>query len=218
MSNIQNAQIAGNLLGLLRRSVQQATIVLARRCAKGTKLDADLLDAQQVPSFEIAWASAELLCAEHALAALGHEPNELDRRLIVVFATEAITLVRDRLERLAAELDLADASIVAITADPAFRQLQREVLSSSALHATATLFEADPDALGRMPVSAELQMIRDQFVRFAAETVSPLADSIHRQDLTVPERYCDRCARWGFSASRFRNGTVEVQRMTSRTT
>jgi (2S)-methylsuccinyl-CoA dehydrogenase len=187
MSDIQNEQIAGNLLRLLRCSVQEATTVLARRCVRGARLDVDLLDAHQVPSFEIAWASAELLCAEHALAALGHEPNELDRRLIVVFAAEAITLVRDRLERLTAELDLADGAVVAITADPAFRLLRRDVLSSSALHATARLFEADPDALGRMPVSDELQLIRDQFVRFAAETVAPLADSIHRQDLTVPE-------------------------------
>jgi (2S)-methylsuccinyl-CoA dehydrogenase len=187
MSNDPSVQAARRLLGVLRRSIEQATTVLAQRCAKGAKLDKGLLDAHQVPSFEVAWASAELLGAECAIAALDQDPGELNRRLSIIFATDAITLVRDRLEALTAELDLADPSIAAVTGDATFRSLQREALSAAALHTTARLIEQNPEALAHVPVSDELAMIREQFGRFAAEIVAPLADAIHCQDLTVPE-------------------------------
>ena len=162
-------------------------MVLAQRCAIGGRLDTELLDAQQVASFEIAWASAELLCAQCALTALETQTSELDRRLSLVYATEAITLVRDHLETLCVELDLSDGSIMSITGDSAFRSLQRDVLSGVALQATARLLTQDTEALGQVPLSDELGMIRDQFTRFAAQTVAPLAGAVHRQDLIVPE-------------------------------
>jgi (2S)-methylsuccinyl-CoA dehydrogenase len=185
--SVTHAETAARILTHLRRSVEHATTVLAQRCSKNGKLDAELLDAEQVPSFELAWANAELFCAECGLSALSAGTNELDRRLILIFAVEAITLVRDRLEALAAELELAEGVVADITSDVAFRSLQRHSLSGAALHATARLLESDPNSLAQVPVSDELAMIRDQFGRFGAEVVAPLAASIHRQDLTVPE-------------------------------
>jgi (2S)-methylsuccinyl-CoA dehydrogenase len=187
MSTTSAPETAIKLLAQLRSAVEQATIELAQRCAPNGKLDAALIDAQQVPSFELAWASAELLAAESALRALDPHTGELDRRLILIFAAEAITLVRDRLEALSAELGVAGGAIVAVTGDRAFRNLQRETLSGAALHQAARLLASDPAALAQVVVSEELSLVRDQFSRFGAEAVAPLAEKIHRQDLTVPE-------------------------------
>jgi (2S)-methylsuccinyl-CoA dehydrogenase len=186
MDHLTHSQSALRLLAELRQAVERITGKLARCCAKNGMLEADQLVAQQVASFELAWASAELLAAECALAAVVGT-GELDRRLILIFAAEAITLVRDRIELLAAELDVDDPAIKAVTVDAAFRSLQRAALSGAALHATARLLEGNPAALAQVQLGEELEMIRDQFSRFAAETVEPLAEKIHRRDLTVPE-------------------------------
>ncbi|MGQ0619964.1 MAG: acyl-CoA dehydrogenase family protein [Panacagrimonas sp.] len=178
---------ATRLLGQLRRALDGATTTLAQRCAVENRLDAKQLDVEQVPSFELAWANAELLAAERALQSLDACTGELDRCLVLIFAVEAITLVRDRCEALYAELDLAGEALFAITRDPELRRLQREVLSGAALHEVARLLAVDPTALGRVRLSEELELVRAQFARFAAEAVAPLAEKIHRHDLIVPE-------------------------------
>jgi (2S)-methylsuccinyl-CoA dehydrogenase len=177
----------GRLLAQLRVALDQACASLAAHCAEGGKLDTGRFDEQQVPSFELAWASAELLAAERALASLDAQTGALDRRLVLAFAVEAMGLVRDRLEALFAELDLADTTLHAISRDPALRALRRAALSGAALHETARLLAQDPSALGQVVLSEELSMMQDQFSRFGAEAVAPLAEKIHRHDLTVPE-------------------------------
>jgi len=178
---------ATRLLFQLRDALDVATAALAQRCVVNKRLDAKQLDVEQVPSFELAWANAELLAAERALHALDARTGELDRRLVLIFAAEAVTLVRDRCETLYAELDLPGETLHAVTRDPELRRLQRAVLSGSALHEAARLLAADPSALGHVRLSEELELVRDQFTRFAAEAVAPLAEKIHRHDLIVPE-------------------------------
>lgn len=180
-------QTALRLLGVLREAASAAAVALARRCAPTGKLDPRLLDAHQVPAFELAWACAELLAAERALSAVDTSSGELDRRLVLVYCTEAIAVLRDRIELLAAELELPVQPVLAITADAGFRTLQREVLSGPALHAVARLYARDPAQLASIGVDDALALVREQFERFGAEAVAPMAGKIHRQDLTVPE-------------------------------
>lgn len=191
MTTESHPDTATRLLAQLRSILDQATSALAQRCAKGGKLNAGLLDQQQVPGFELAWANAELLAAERSLTALQtqnqDQTTELDRSLVVTFAAEAITLVRDRLESLLAELGLPEKALVAVTSDPGFRSLRRELLSGSALHDAARLMARDPAALGQVALGEELSLVQDQFARFASDAVAPLAEKIHRDDLIVPE-------------------------------
>jgi (2S)-methylsuccinyl-CoA dehydrogenase len=175
------------LLLQLRGVLEQATSALASRCAKGQQLDAELLDLMQVPTFELAWASAELLAAERSLQAIDAGTSAVDRRLILVFAVEAITLVHSRLEAICAELDLADGALHSIAADPKLRALRRSVLSGVALHDSARLMVERPEQIGQVAMGDELSMIEDQFRRFAADTVAPLAEHIHREDLIIPD-------------------------------
>ena len=177
---------AGRLLDRLAHALDAACGQLAARCTRGGRLDPAQLDAEQVPCFEVAWASAELLAARRSLAAYA-AAGALDRRLILTFALDAVTMVRDRLEAVAADIDPVDDVAAAITADPDFIRLRRAILSGPALHDTARLLARDPGAAGGVAIGPELDMVRDQFARFAAATVAPLATAIHRQDLLVPE-------------------------------
>jgi (2S)-methylsuccinyl-CoA dehydrogenase len=185
------------LLLQLRKALEQSTRVLALRCRKGPSLDSSLLDQMQVPIFELAWANAELLAAERSLQAISASTSPVDRRLILVFAVEAIILVLNRLQGVCCELDLDDGELHKIAADPRLHALRRGVLSGAALHEAAKLLARHPEQIGQVPMDAELAMIQEQFRRFAADSVAPLAEKIHRDDLTVPDSLLDELRNMG---------------------
>ncbi|AOE86781.1 acyl-CoA dehydrogenase family protein [Pseudomonas sp. TCU-HL1] len=188
ISALPNVSDMLNLLVQLRCVLDQATTALARGCAKGAGLDADLLDAQQVATFELAWASAELLAAQRSLEALEGGASEVDQHLVRVFALEAVSQVRNRLEGVLAELDMDDTALQALAADPRLRAWRRTLLSGEALQYTAGMLAERPEEIGRVDMSGDLSLIQDQFRRFAADVVAPLAEQIHRHDLIVPDQ------------------------------
>ena len=67
---MQQRDHARALLVRLRPLFEGGVTALAQACAPDGKLDGTRLDEQQVATFEIAWASADLLAAETALERL----------------------------------------------------------------------------------------------------------------------------------------------------
>ncbi len=183
------------LLARLRPLFDAGVASLALACSRGGALRPDLLDARQVESFELAWASAELLAAENAAALLGQASAELDTRLALIFAADAIGTVLARLEGLFLDLNLPLTDLQALAGDADWAALRRGAISATALAdagrmlakdaaGTAAGFAAEigPVALDEAHVQAQ-----DAFRRFAQDVVAPLAQAIHRDDQTVPE-------------------------------
>jgi (2S)-methylsuccinyl-CoA dehydrogenase len=181
--NALHAQ-AGILLGQLRRQLDALTVGLAQDCAAGGALDATRLDQQQLPSYDLALASAELLAAETALQETAAEPL-VERRLALTCAADAVFAVADRLHSIAASLDGVELADVAGTAEA--QALRRAVLSGQALDETGRAVIACDGEVGHIVMSEELAMAQEQFRRLARDLVAPLAEKIHRHDLTVPE-------------------------------
>ncbi|CAN7694527.1 acyl-CoA/acyl-ACP dehydrogenase [Pseudorhodoferax sp. LjRoot39] len=162
-----------------------AVQAVARRCGNAGRLDPAALDAAQGVSYELAWASAELLAAQTVLqapAAAG-----LDRALALLFATEAMRAVLGRLESVAIDADLDGAPLRSWAADPQWPALRRAAAGPAALAAATRALAAAESEIGPVTVSAEVAMARDAFHRFGLEVVAPLAAEIHAQDLTIPE-------------------------------
>jgi len=175
---LANAQ---QMLVALRGAFAQATTALALRCQRG-QLDAALLDQYQVPSYELALASADLLAAE----TLVNDPGR-EARLALVFICEAVQALLTRLEGLYLELNLDPSLLHELARSAAWRDLRAAGGSAQALQqAGLDVFQRD-DELGAEVLDEELAMARDSFRRFAEDVVAPLAEEIHRQDLTVPE-------------------------------
>lgn len=177
---------ARRLLDGLQASFETAVLAVAQRCGAGSqRLDPVALDAAQGVSYELAWASAELLAAQTVLqapAAAG-----LDRALALLFATEAMRAVHARLESVAIDAELDAAPLRAWSADPQWPALRRAAAGPDALaQAARALAETEAD-IGPVVVSEEVAMARDAFRRFGADVVAPLAAEIHAQDLTIPE-------------------------------
>jgi (2S)-methylsuccinyl-CoA dehydrogenase len=178
---------AKRLLGRLRPQFDAHVAALAAVCALDGKLLAQRLDAHQVISYELAWASADLLAAETAVAGLETGARELDVRLALIFVVDAIASVLTRQEMLCIDLGLDLAALQSLAADPAWAALRRSACGADALAAAGRALTGTDGEIGPVVLDEPLAMAQDAFRRFAAEVVAPQAEAIHRHDLTVPE-------------------------------
>ncbi len=167
-----------------------ATLAVARRCrGEDGALDGDALDAAQIASYALAWASADLLAARTVLDVPAPQAVALDRALALLFATDAITAVLARLEPVMLDEGLDLAPLRALGADPAWCALRAAATGSTALAAAGrAVAQGGADAeFGPVVLGEEVAMAQDSFRRFAAEVVAPQAAAIHQGDLVVPE-------------------------------
>jgi (2S)-methylsuccinyl-CoA dehydrogenase len=178
---------ARTALAALRQSFDLAAAALAARCSSNGRLAARALDAQQVASFELAWAAADLLAAESAVARLHAGSSELDTRLALLFAVDAGVAVLARLEALFLEFALDDAPLKSLRDDAGWAALRQSAAGSAALEAAGRAVVAAEGEVGAVPLDEAHGLAQESFRRFAAEVVAPRAEAIHRDNLTVPE-------------------------------
>jgi (2S)-methylsuccinyl-CoA dehydrogenase len=159
---------------------------VAAACSVDGVLDSDLLDRRQVPSYELAFAAAELLAAETVLSPAARG-SDLRARLALTFATELCRGILERLEQVALDLEDDAAALRELAADPEWRELCRTMLSGRALDDTGRRVCESQEEIGEVDLAPDLLLAQSEFRRVAAQVVMPLATKIHRQDLTVPE-------------------------------
>ncbi len=179
-------ELAHGLLDGLATLFDNAVRRTAELCVQGGRLDPALLDAHQGIEYELALAAADLLAARTVMG-MGGNTSGLDAALGLAFTTEAIPAVIERLDRVHIATDLDSGPLHAIAADPGLRRLRRAATAPDIL---AALGAAVAETAGEIadPVLDEPTILaRAAFRRFAADVVAPLAQSIHREDLTVPE-------------------------------
>jgi (2S)-methylsuccinyl-CoA dehydrogenase len=173
-------------LSKLRGLFNQAVAELAKQCAVKTKLNAQQLDEHQIACFEIAWAGAELLAAE-TYVNIPDTSFSLDKQLAALFAIDAITAIVPRLEVVYLELGLALEPLQQFSSDSDLTGLRKIITNSAAL---STIGQSVIDAGGNIDfitLDGDEGMAQATFRRFGEEVVEPLSQSIHREDLLVPE-------------------------------
>jgi (2S)-methylsuccinyl-CoA dehydrogenase len=183
-------ELTRGLLAALRPLFERAIGRLAVVCSSDGRLAADQLDARQVVCYELALASADLLAAETVIAGLTPTSGELDRRLALIFAVEAVQGVLAQTEGAFVELGLDAAALHALAADRAYADLRRTVAGAEGLAIAGRALGAANGAtleIGPVALDEPLVLAQDAFRRLAAEVVAPQAERIHRHDLTVPE-------------------------------
>lgn len=184
---VSQVRAARTVLAALRGAFDTGQGALAQACAVNGRLDNARLDAQQVASFELAWAAADLLAAETGVAALDAESDALQTQLALVFAVDAGVSVLDKLETVYLETGLSAAALDALRADPAWRMLRAGSGGAAALQAAGRAVAAGDGDVGGLVLDEDHALAQDAFRRFSAEVVAPQAEHIHRHDLTVPE-------------------------------
>ena len=176
--------LAAELLRQLRSQLSIAWKALAQQCSVAGELDAGQIDLWQPACYELAWSSAELLAADTALQ---KAQGGIDGRLSLVFAADAMLLVLQRLEPVFLDLGLDRQALLALCAGDEFAEFRKSVVSTQALcEIGAAVAELQGD-LAHVALDPDVTMAQDAFRRFAVEQVAPMAEQIHRHDLTVPE-------------------------------
>jgi (2S)-methylsuccinyl-CoA dehydrogenase len=160
---------------------------LASACCVDGALDRKLLDRRQVPSYELAFAAAELLAAETVLSRPAEMSSDLRRRLAATFVAEQCRSLLERLLQVSLDLEDDAAPLRKLAADPDWHAVCCVVLSGRALDDTGRRVCDCQEEIGDVDLAPDLRLAQSEFRRFAAQVVVPLATKIHRQDLTVPE-------------------------------
>lgn len=186
MNEEDTAGAARALLADTRRLLAQAVQALARRCAPQGELDARQLDLHQAPSYELALAAAELLAAETTLEK-SQVSHPTDTTLAALFATETIVAVLGRLEGVFIDCGLNTGELHAVAQGTALAGLRRQCTRHDQVAALGRQVGERAADIASVALDDDVSMAQAAFQRFAADTVAPLAEEIHRHDLTVPE-------------------------------
>lgn len=165
---------------------EQVTRTLAGLCTREQKLDPTLLDHFQPLCYELAWTGAELLATEHLLQAT-RETSGLNAELANVGGVESLLSVLYRLQGLFADCDLDTAEVVALIASPEVAALRRRGASHAVLAAAGWQVSQAVAEVARIALPDDVGIAQDAVSRFSADIVAPMAEEIHRCDLTVPE-------------------------------
>ncbi len=176
-----------DVLANVRATLDAATLTLAQVCANDGTLWGSKLDAYQVAAYDLAWAGAELMAAEIVVAEISAGSNDLAAQLTLVFVVDAVVSILDRLEALHLDLGLGLASVNALRAAPRWFDLRARAGNSVFLQTVGKCVLESPEQVGEVALDDQHAMAQDAFRRFATEQVAPMAEAIHRQNLTVPE-------------------------------
>ncbi len=180
-------RVAQALVQQCQQLHQQGIVALATACQSPRGLSAERLDQHQLLSYDMAWTSAELLAASNALEQVAGTPDSLDAELALVFTVEAITAVLPRLEMLFLELSLEAEPLHHLRAGMAWADLRRVAGSEAALARTGQRLQSAQVEVGMVELDESIRLVQETFQRFGQEVVAPLAEAIHRDDLTIPE-------------------------------
>lgn len=171
----------------LRQVFASHVRIMARVCSVDGALDARQLDRNQLPSYELAFASAELFAAETVLGELSAASSDLAIRLATTYAADACKSVSDRLLQVALDLEVDTGPLRQFASSAQLTAIYRKVSSGRALDDTGRLLNESREEIGHVHLGEELAIAQSQFRRLAAEVIAPAAMKIHRDDLIVPD-------------------------------
>ncbi len=135
------------------------------------------LQAEQVMLYDLAFAEAELQAAQ-AFVASASSGTDLAQALACLYAAESSHRICAQLGRHPQSFGLNASDLQLPVA------LQHWLTPQSASDIGQKVLQ---QGLPMVSLAEEHTIMRDTFAAFAADVVAPLAESIHRQDLLVPE-------------------------------
>ena len=186
----QQLQQAGDALQATTQLIDTALSTLKSLTIDGERVSPAKLDEHQLVSYELSLSWSECTAARfltaHALqlAAYSVSANTLTIQLSNLFCAEAITNTLNRLRARPADYGLTHADIIT---DPVAEEFLSKQLAAQNIAAIGqAILDRDGD-LGPDLLSEYHTIMRDTFRRFSDDVVAPLAESIHREDLIIPD-------------------------------
>ncbi len=185
----QDLVLARQSLAPVAALVDAALAHLRGVCSVDGALVAARLDEQQLVSYDISFCVAELTASttllDYADAVMGEDG--LAVWVACQFTAESVRAIAGRLGSRPADYGLTRAAIATCMDGIDALGLGDHYLAAARMAELGrALLSRDGDYLPAH-IDSEKTLIRDTFRRFATDVVMPLAESIHRQDLDIPE-------------------------------
>ena len=178
---------------LLNQALGEVGRKFSMACSKDGKLDEGLLSEHQLLCYEFAFAAAEI----SSLGCLLEQPNStpMSGSLAQVFAGEVVPETVRRLRAIAAGID-SDGDIAAILSDPVLPRLATDANPQLMAQSGSQICESG-DAFKAIETNPDVDMAREMFGRFGQEKIAPLAEQIHRENLTIPDALLNEMCEMG---------------------
>ena len=186
----QQLQQAGAALQATTQLIDTALSALKLLTLDGERVSPAKLDEHQLASYELSLSWSECTAARfltaHALqlAARSVSENTLTIQLSNLFCAEAITNTANRLRARPADYGLTHADITTDLVAEEF--LSKQLAAKNIAAIGQAIIDRDGD-LGPDLLNEYHTIMRDTFRRFSDDVVAPLAESIHREDLIIPD-------------------------------
>ncbi len=178
---------AGPALRDTQALIDKALSTLRAKTVVEGKLSNARLDEYQLVSYELSLCWAECCAARFMLDHAVECQDEYTSRLCALFCAEAVTATGARLRARSADFELADGDIAAVLDGEVARQFLPGQLAAANIAAIGEQVMKRGADLGPDALEERYTMMRDSFHRFADEVVMPLAESVHREDLIIPD-------------------------------
>ncbi len=183
----QLLDLAADVLQQTQTLIDRSLSVLKEKTVENGRLSTEKLDSYQLVSYELSLSWAECCAARFMLEHSRQSNDEFTNRLCALFCAEAVSAVCARLRARLADFELADEDIRAVLNGEAASAFLASQLSAANIAAIGQdVVDRGPN-LGPDLLEDRYTMMRDSFHRFADEVVMPLAESVHREDLIIPE-------------------------------
>lgn len=167
--------------------IDKALSALKAKTVVDGKLSNARLDDNQLVSYELSLCWAECCAARFMLEHSRQVEDDFTTRLCALFCAEAVTSCCNRLRARLADFGLADTDISAVLDGVVAAGFLPGQLAAANIAAIGEEVMERGANLGPDALEERYTMMRDTFHRFADEVVRPLAESVHREDLIIPD-------------------------------
>jgi (2S)-methylsuccinyl-CoA dehydrogenase len=183
-------QLLDQAAAVLRQTqtlIDRALSALKAKTVEDGRLSNPKLDCYQLVSYELSLCWAECCAAGFMLDHSRHCQDAFTSRLCALFCAEAVTATCARLRARPADFGLADADVAAVLGGEAAAAFLAGQLGATNIASIGQEIVDRGADLGPDLLEDRYTMMRDTFNRFANEVVMPLAESVHREDLIIPD-------------------------------
>ena len=165
----------------------------------------EAIDERQVVAYECAMITAELHAAQAIVdyarmcmtETTGTEHGaEVESRLAGAFVAEILTKLRARFETIRFATELPTKELGLAFESPAVTEFNRRHRDATFLAATGAMI-LERDTHGRSLLDEDKEIIASSFARICDEIVVPMAERIHREDLTIPDEILEALVEMG---------------------
>ena len=163
---------------------------LAAQVKDKGKVSVPKLDEFQSLSYDIAWAEAELFVSQEMAGyaeTKGKSPDSLEKKLSLFFIAEALIDIYNRFLKYIANFGISSDEY---NKETSFHESLLPFVQSHTSDQYATEITdqiINENHFGEYGLNEEQEMMRESFRSFAEDHVAPIAESVHRKDLSIPE-------------------------------